>query len=214
MKGIILKDLYENFYIKKNLASYIFGLGFVTLMFVAISAEYTFVLYVMLISILFGSCMLEASYEQDEKANFYKLQFTFPVTKTEVVLAKYLLALASTSVSALLALAYSLFHIWRYRIITLPEALTVWGLSICVSLIFTSVVYLFYFLFGKKIGIVLYVLCAAILGGIYRASSAIFGIDRLIGMDPVLLCVYFPVSIALFALSCLLSAQIYKRRYS
>ena len=25
MKGIMLKDLYENFYIKKNLASYIFG---------------------------------------------------------------------------------------------------------------------------------------------------------------------------------------------
>ena len=27
MKGIMLKDLYENFYIKKNLASYIFGGG-------------------------------------------------------------------------------------------------------------------------------------------------------------------------------------------
>lgn len=49
---------------------------------------------------------------------------------------------------------------------------------------------------------------------VIKFCAAIFGIDRLIGMDPVLLCVYFPVSIALFALSCLLSAQIYKRRYS
>lgn len=69
---------------------------------------------------------------------------------------------------------------------------------------------------GRPYGGPLFVIkfCAAILGGIYGASSAIFGIDRLIGMDPVLLCVYFPVSIALFALSCLLSAQIYKGRYS
>ena len=37
----------------------------------------------MFLSIIFGSAPLEASSEQDEKANFGKLQITFPLTKAE-----------------------------------------------------------------------------------------------------------------------------------
>ena len=71
MKGIMLKDLYENFYIKKNLASYIFGALIIGLAAFFINTNYAFILYTMLPSIVFGTATLEASYEQDEKANFY-----------------------------------------------------------------------------------------------------------------------------------------------
>ena len=58
MKGIILKDLYENFYIKKNLASYIFGALFIGLAMIFINTYYTFILYTMFLSIIFGSAPL------------------------------------------------------------------------------------------------------------------------------------------------------------
>lgn len=121
----------------------------------------------MLLSIAFGSCMLEAPYEQDEKANFYKLQFTFPLTKAEIVLSKYLLALISTGISLLIALVYALANVYLRPMVALREALTVWGLSICVSLVFISIVYIFYFLSGKKIGTFIYIAAALILGGLY-----------------------------------------------
>ena len=167
MKGIILKDLYENFYIKKNLAAYIFGVLFIGLAMIFIDSNFTFVLYTMLLSIAFGSCMLEAPYEQDEKANFYKLQFTFPLTKAEIVLSKYLLALISIGISLLIALVYALANVYLRPMVALREALTVWGLSICVSLVFISIVYIFYFLSGKKIGTFIYIAAALILGGLY-----------------------------------------------
>ena len=215
MKGIMLKDLYENFYIKKNLASYIFGALIIGLAAFFIDTSYAFILYTMLLTILFGSATLEASYEQDEKANFYKLQFTFPMTKAEIVVSKYLLALICTGISLLIALIYALASVYLRHLVTLTEALTVWGLSICVSLVFTSVVYIFYFLLGKKIGTIIYVAAAAILGGMYGSSTVFFGIESYTSTDTaVRLCFLLPASVVVFVLSCLLSIQIYKKKYS
>ncbi len=215
MKGIMLKDLYENFYIKKNLASYIFGTLIIGLAAFFLDTSYAFILYTMLLTIVFGSATLEASYEQDEKANFYKLQFTFPMTKAEIVVSKYLLALICTGISLLIALIYALASVYLRHLVTLTEALTVWGLSICVSLVFTSVVYIFYFLLGKKIGTIIYVAAAAILGGMYGSSTVFFGIESYTSTDTaVRLCFLLPASVVVFVLSCLLSIQIYKKKYS
>lgn len=215
MKGIMLKDLYENFYIKKNLASYIFGTLIIGLAAFFLDTSYAFILYTMLLTIVFGSATLEASYEQDEKANFYKLQFTFPMTKAEIVVSKYLLALICTGISLLIALIYALASVYLRHLVTLTEALTVWGLSICVSLVFTSVVYIFYFLLGKKIGTIIYVAAAAILGGMYGSSTVFFGIESYTSTDTaVRLCFLLPASAVVFVLSCLLSIQIYKKKYS
>lgn len=215
MKGIMLKDLYENFYIKKNLASYIFGALIIGLAAFFIDTSYAFILYTMLLTIVFGSATLEASYEQDEKANFYKLQFTFPMTKAEIVVSKYLLALICTGISLLIALIYALASVYLRHLVTLTEALTVWGLSICVSLVFTSVVYIFYFLLGKKIGTIIYVAAAAILGGMYGSSTVFIGIESYTSMDMAArLWFLLPASVVVFVLSCLLSIQIYKKKYS
>lgn len=215
MKGIMLKDLYENFYIKKNLASYIFGALIIGLAAFFIDTSYAFILYTMLLTIVFGSATLEASYEQDEKANFYKLQFTFPMTKAEIVVSKYLLALICTGISLLIALIYALASVYLRHLVTLTEALTVWGLSICVSLVFTSVVYIFYFLLGKKIGTIIYVAAAVILGGMYGSSTVFIGIESYTSMDMAArLWFLLPASVVVFVLSCLLSIQIYKKKYS
>ena len=214
MKGIMLKDLYENFYIKKNLASYIFGILFVGFGIIFIHTDFAFAFYTMFLSVIFGSALLEASYEQDEKANFGKLQITFPLTKAEIVLSKYLLALISTGICVLISLVYALVNVYLWDLVTLTEALTVWGLSICVSLVFTSVVYIFYFLLGKKVGMIIYVVTAGILGGLYGSSSMLFGIDSYTSVDMTVLCFLLPTSAVIFALSCLLSIQIYKKKYS
>ena len=66
MRGIIYKDLYDNFRIWKNLASYIFALIFVGgWAFLFSESEYYFVLLIMVI-VLCGACAVESSAEQDE----------------------------------------------------------------------------------------------------------------------------------------------------
>ena len=114
-----------------------------------------------------------------------------------------------------IALIYALASVYLRHLVTLTEALTVWGLSICVSLVFTGIVYIFYFLLGKKIGTIIYVAAAAILGGMYGSSTVFIGIESYTSMDMAArLWFLLPASLAVFVLSCLLSIQIYKKKYS
>ena len=137
------------------------------------------------------------------------------MTKTEIVISKYLLALMCTGISVLIALVYVLANVYLNHMVTLAEALTVWGLSICVSLVFTGIVYIFYFLLGKKIGTIIYIAMALILGGMYGSSTVFFGIESYTSVDTaVRLCFLLPASLAVFVLSCLVSIQIYKKKYS
>lgn len=215
MKGIMLKDLYDNFYIKKNLASYIFGLGFILLTAGLVRTQYSFILYVELIATIFGSCALEAASEQDEKAGFDKLQITFPVTKSEIVIAKYLLGLVFLAASNLLSLIFTIFHVFAWHTVTFAQGMQIWCTGIAISVAFAAVSYVLYFLFGKRVATILYTIIVVIITLIYVTSAMVIGLGDFIAANKTaLLCISIPTAFLIFALSCLLSIQIYKKRHS
>ena len=78
MKGIILKDLYENFRIFKNGVSYLAAVLFLFLLIEAMqtgdlfSLKYFFMLITAFVFPLLGCSSIESSLEQDEKVNFDK----------------------------------------------------------------------------------------------------------------------------------------------
>ena len=80
MKGIILKDLYENFRIFKNGVSYLAAVLFLFLLIEAMqtgdlfSLKYFFMLITAFVFPLLGCSSIESSLEQDEKVNFDKIQ--------------------------------------------------------------------------------------------------------------------------------------------
>ena len=215
MKGIILKDLYDNFYIKKNLASFIFGLGFIVLTAGLVHTQYSFIVYVELIATILGSFALEAASEQDEKASFDKLQITFPVTKSEIVIAKYLLALIFLAASNLLSLIFTMFHVFAWNTATLVQGVQIWCTGIAISVFFAAITYVLFFLFSKKVATILYTILAVLIILICSPTAVLLGLDNFIAMDKTrMLCISIPAAFLLFALSCLLSIQIYKKRHS
>ena len=168
-----------------------------------------------LIATILGSFALEAASEQDEKASFGKLQITFPVTKSEIVIAKYLLALIFLAASNLLSLIFTMFHVFAWNTATFVQGVQIWCTGIAISVAFTAVSYVMFFLFGKKVATVLYVIIAVFITSIYAASSVIIGLDDFIAANKTaLLCISIPAAFLLFGLSCLISIQIYKKRHS
>ena len=156
MKGIILKDLYDNFRIGKNLASYIFGGGFIilcALLFSAgVSTQFSFGWLIMMTSTIFSSCTLESACEKDEKANFNRLLIYFPLSKTQIVLSRYLLTLCCIGAANLLTLLLTLYTVvynvfivslqsfgiitinWTFLlIISIPVSIVVFALSFLIS---------------------------------------------------------------------------------
>lgn len=88
MKGIILKDLYENFRIFKNGVSYLAAVLFLFLLIGGMqngdlfTQKYFLMMITVLVFPVLGASAIEASLEQDEKVNFDKIQLTFPPYKS------------------------------------------------------------------------------------------------------------------------------------
>ncbi len=215
MRGIIYKDLYDNFRIWKNLASYIFGLVIIAGWGLLFSeSEYYFVLLIMVI-VLIGACGMESTMEQDESANFNRLLISFPVTKAEIVIAKYILALIFIAGANFLSLATTVFHVVFVGPLGFSEALPIWGVGVGASFVISGIIYIEYFLFGKRIGTIIFVVFIAVAAGAYGSLSVIFGIEKFVQMDKTfLLCAGLPLSVLVFAGSCLISIFIYKKKYA
>ena len=214
MKGIILKDLYDNFCIPKNAAAYIFaGLLTIPVGFL-VRSEYYYILFSMIILPLFGGCALEYPTEQEERAHFTKLLATFPVSGAQIVTAKYILGLCYAAVCNLLALMCAMAQVYVHHTVSLSEALRIWGIGISISLIFLSLIYVGYFLLGRRWGTVFFIGVTCVIAVIYGISSALMGIETLFRLSPVLVFSLLLAGTAMLALSRFVSVRIYKWKNS
>lgn len=213
MRGIIYKDLCDNFLVWKNLAAYFFALIFIiggTI--IAADSQYYFILLI-LMACLIGTCAMESSAEQDEVANFNRLLISFPVSKEEIVIAKYILALVFIAAANGMSLIITVIHVLIDGVLDFSQALPIWALGVYLSLIFSGISYIGYMMLGKKKGTIIYVLLVIIIAGAYGSMHVIYGIEKFVQMDKtLLLLIGLPVSVLLFALSCMISIQIYKKK--
>lgn len=213
MRGIIYKDLCDNFLVWKNLAGYLFAIIFIiggTIL--AADSQYYFILLV-LITCLIGTCAMESSVEQDEAANFNRLLISFPVLKEEIVIAKYILALMFIAAANGMSLIITVVHVLIGGVLDFSQALPIWGLGVYLSLIFSGISYIGYMVFGKQKGTIIYVLLIIVIAGVYGSMHAIYGIEEFVQMDKtLLLLIGLPVSVLLFTSSCMISIRIYKKK--
>lgn len=213
MRGIILKDLYDNFCIPKNAAFYIFGALAISIGFF-IPSEYYYVLISGVILPLFGCCALKSPTEQEESSSFNKLLITFPNSKAQIVTAKYLLGLGFVILFNFLALLWSMVQVYIHHTIRLTEALRMWGIGISISLLFLAVIYVGFFLLGKRNGTIFFITITCLIAVVWGASSALLGIQTILSCSPgLVICLIFSGAV-MIVLSCLVSIGIYSRRYS
>ena len=127
MKGIILKDFYENYIIRKNLINWILGIIMLIVVVAVFRTKYVFALSCGLVLPLLGTSMLQFSMEQDDIAHFYKLERTYPLTIRQIVLAKYILALLCIGFFLLVSFGLSFLYVYGYRGTTFREGLQIWA---------------------------------------------------------------------------------------
>ena len=214
MKGIILKDLYDNFCIPKNAASFILAALFVLPFGFLTHSKYYYGLFAGVILPLIGGCATEAATEQDEAANFNKLLITFPVTKAEIVTAKYILGFGFIAVTDLVALLCSLVQVYVHHTVSLSEALRIWGVGISISLIFLSLIYVGYFLLGRRWGTVFFIGVTILIAAVYGASTVLVGIEAVFSLSPVLILCLLLAGAVMLVLSRFASVRIYKWKNS
>lgn len=88
---------------------------------------YGFLLIVVLLFPIMGSTLLQMTVEQDEKSEFDRIQLTYPLSKREIVLSKYLGGLLVQGGMILYSFLFLLVYVYGYKTLTFGEAISTWG---------------------------------------------------------------------------------------
>ena len=131
MVGLMLKDFYESFCIKKNLIGFICSILLYGMVFFLMPSEYIVILLVVLTIPMTSVSPLQYSIEQDELSKFDQMLLT--------------------------SLPVVLLAIYGYHIISLQEGLLVLSISVIFTLIMLPINNAGFLTFGNKKGTILYV---------------------------------------------------------
>lgn len=179
MLGIIIKDFYESFCIRKNLFGFIFSYLFLIFVIFGVRNVSGLVLLIVLALPMTSVSPLQYSMEQDEISKFDKKLLTFPLTRKEIVFSK----ISSTYIFALLSnLVFSLpivfVYIYCFGVINLSIGLWIFFLGIIMTLVMLPINNIGFFLLGNKKGTILYMIILVIVTLFYIYGNIILKIGN------------------------------------
>ena len=218
MRGIILKDLYEGFCIRKNTLNWtisIIFISFLTAVNSMMRGPYGFLLIVVLLFPMLGSTLLQMTVEQDEKSEFERIQLTYPVSKQEIVLSKYLSGLIVQGGMILYSFLFLLVYVYGYKTLTLGEAISTWGIGVAGSLVYFSVSYMVYFWLGNMKGVIFTFITMAVLVIGFLFSVFNVGLEELMAISKgTWVVVSLFAGVTLMVISYFVSLKIYTKKHS
>ncbi len=151
MLGIMRKDFFETFCIKKNLIEFVFGIVALVICFILMPSKYITMLIVALSVPLMSVSPLQYSIERDEISKFDQILMTFPISKKKIVATKFL----ETYIFALIcflgmSLPIVLLAIYYYSVLTLQEGILLLLISLIFSLIVLPILNVGFMTLGNK----------------------------------------------------------------
>lgn len=181
MKGIIIKDFYESFCLRKNMIGMIFAFICLIVMVFAWKNLYSLVLTVVIVIPMIGCCTLQYSLEQDEICKYDQRLLSFPITRKEIVQAKIMsTVILSLLANMLFSLPVTLVYSLLFQLIDLKTALGIWVAGLVISFIMTPINNIGFFLLGNKRGTIFYMIFLIIVALSYVFVHLAIGINELL----------------------------------
>ena len=216
MLGIIIKDYYESFCLKKNLISLLFVFIIFSLVIILMNNLYALILLVGITLPIAGTSTLQETLKQDEISNYNKILLTFPLTKKEIVKAKIISTLIlSLLINLLISLPISLIYVFIYQAVNLDIALLIWLFGFILTFIMTAIQNIGLFTLGNKKGTIAFVIFTIVVAIGYVYSNIFIGIETIVELTtPTLLIFETLIAIILNIISFYACVKIYSIKNS
>lgn len=188
MWGIVKKDFYDTFCIPKNLLSNI--LGYLAMIILAVlmgQNRYMMMLFVVVCIPMTTISVFQMALEQDEKVQFDEIMLTYPVTKKEIILARFIDNFIYMGINTVISVIMVLGYVYLGKTVDIRTGMFYVAAGIAVSLIATAVFSIGFYLLGNKKGTILYVGMVIIVALFYGLFSHGQWISRIFQTDPRIL---------------------------
>lgn len=201
MKGLMKKELLM-------LCRAARAFAFVSVIFIAMSAFSQENVFFMLMPIIISGLLPSTLLSYDERSRWQEFSGALPVSRAQLVSAKYLLGLGCMAVILALTLGLHLI-VRRYPMDTLLSLLGgICGLSLFIS----SVSLPLMFKFGVEKGRIWYYATLILVGGASGASAGVAKDFFSVGISPAYIWLILAIGAVCFTLSWLLSIRFYQTR--
>lgn len=181
MLGIIIKDFYESFCLRKNMIGMIFSFACLIITVVAWKNLYGLLLTVIVVMPMVGCSTLQYSMEQDEICQYNQRLLSFPLTRKEIVESKIISTMIlSVLVNLFFSLPVALIHSFVYHTTDFSTALWIWVAGLIISFIMTPINNLGFFLLGNKRGTIFYIIFLVFVALSYVVANFTIGIKQLL----------------------------------
>ena len=216
MLGIIIKDYYESFCLKKNLLGLVFSMIGLVFVILYMHNSYAYILLVAITLPMIGISTLQYSMEQDEISKYDQILLTFPLTKKEIVKAKLISCLSFTAISNIIInIPIFLIYTFLYKSVDIELGLIVLFCGIIFSYIFNAINAIGFFALGNKKGTILYMVILVMFAIGYIVSNFSFDLAAILKLGSTkLLIIGAIIAIILNIISYYACIKIYTRKHS
>lgn len=216
MLGIVKKDFYDTFCIPKNLLGNLGGYLALFVLAFMFGPDRTIMPPILVLCIPMTTVsVLQAALEQDEMVKFDEIMLTYPLTKKEIVLARFIDNLIYAGINAVISILMMLVYVYGGKTTDLQTGLWYCAVGLVVSLVITAVFSVGFYILGNKKGTILYLVLVVVAAIIYSMMRLNFSFAWILNLNPWLLFVIGLVAGILFMMGsywgCL---KIYTRRHS
>ena len=214
MKALIYKDLFV-LKQKSQLASLFLNLVMMVPIGFFFQSLYGLALIVILSYPIGGCAFIQVVMEKEERTNFDKTIISLPVTKSEIILARYITSFIFFGIHMLFGLLYTFIHIYVIQSVSLELGLLLWGIGILIGTIMISINSVGYILLGSRKGTFVYIIILALSIIGYVVTFLGFDIKQILTLSSsVLMMIACIVTILGLILSYFVSLKIFTRKYS
>ena len=216
MLGIVKKDFYDTFCIPKNLLASLGGYLALFIFSFLIGPDRTMMPLILVLCIPMTTvAVLQSALEQDEMVKFDDIMLTYPLTKKEIVLARFIDNLIYVGINIVISFLIMLVYVYGGKTTDLQTGLWYCALGLIVSLVTTAVFSVGFYILGNKKGTILYIALVVVAAIAYGMMQFDFSFAWILNMNPWML---FAIGLVIGILSMLGSywgcVKIYTRHHS
>lgn len=215
MWGIVKKDFYDTFCIPKNTLASLGGyLALFIFSFLMGPDRMMMPLILVLCIPMTTVAVLQSALEQDEMVKFDDIMLTYPLTKNEIVLARFIDNLIYVGINIVISFLIMLVYVYGGKTADLQTGLWYCALGLIVSLVTTAVFSVGFYILGNKKGTILYIALVVVAAIAYGMMQFDFSFAWILNMNPWML---FAIGLVIGILSMLGSywgcVKIYTRHH-
>lgn len=184
MLGIMLKDFYQAFCIRKNLINFVFGFLTYFVLFFAMPSKYTVMLLVCLTIPMISVSPLQYSIERDELSKFDQIILTYPISKKKIVVTKLLETYIFSFVCLFtLSIPIVLTAVYGYKFLDFNDGLLILVESAIFTLIMLPINNAGFMMLGNKKGTIMYVVILSFFVIGFLILNFAVGVEQLLSIS-------------------------------